>query len=437
MTQVAALIDAIGAAEFVEFSGRVTAIGQGAIAATGPLSFIGDMCSVGEGGDAVLAEVVAVDSDGLRLIALGRSNAVRPGTVVRRSASHSAHRSGDDFAGRAVDAFGHAIDGGPAVTGMVHRQEGRIGVLSKTIVLRRVVTGFRAIDALLPIAQGQRIGIFAASGVGKTTLIEQLSLHVPCDHVVACLIGERGREVERLWRLHRDSERGDRSTIVAATSDESASARVRALYQALALCEAWRDAGRHVVLFVDSITRFAMAQREIGLAAGEPPSVRSYTPNVFAALPGIVERCGAVKGGGAITAVFTVLSETDDVDDPIVETMKAILDGHIVLSRKLAEKGRFPAIDIAASVSRVSDQVLDTATRAAAQHLRRYFAEYEEARAMIESGIYQPGSSKEIDRAIGLQPRIAEFLQQDKPDMRNPAATDKGLVQLVSMGAQA
>lgn len=428
------LIDFLGSIEFAEFSGEVVAIGQRSITANGPMCGVGEMCRIGKGADALLAEVVAVESFTIKLVPLGPLERILPGTRVFRSNAHSVFRSGDGFAGRVIDAFGAPIDGGLPILARLHRRGEAVDALKKTIVQERVATGLRVIDALLPIAKGQRIGIFAASGVGKTTLVEQLSSQVECDHVVACLIGERGREVERFWSMHSKGHRKDKITLVAATSDESASVRVRAMHQALALCETWRAEGKHVVLFVDSVTRLAMALREIGLAAGEPPALRSYTPNVFAALPSFIERCGAIKGGGAITAIFTVLSETDDVDDPIVETMKSILDGHIVLSRKLAEKGHFPAIDIAASVSRVADQLLDDRTRNAGSALKRSFADYEESRAMIESGLYQAGSSQAIDHAIALRPRIADFVRQDEPNGGELAATDARLHQCIASG---
>ncbi len=430
----AALIEALAASTFAEFSGQVRAVGQGSISATGPLCAVGEMCRIGEGDTATLAEVVAVERDSIQLLPLGTLERILPGARVRRSELHSDIRSGDAFCGRAVDAFGQPIDGGPAIQAKSHVGAQSAGTLDRTIIPTRVATGFRAIDGLLPIAQGQRIGIFAASGVGKTTFVEQLSSRIECDHVVACLIGERGREVERLWQMLGKGPQRDKVTLVAATSDESASARVRAMHQALALCDHWRAAGKHVVLFVDSVTRLAMALREIGLAAGEPPSVRSYTPNVFAALPGFVERCGALKSGGAITAIFTVLSETDDVDDPIVETMKSILDGHIVLSRRLAEKSHYPAINIASSVSRVADELLDEQVLRAAAKLKKYFAEYEDARPMIESGIYHAGTNAEIDRAIALQPRIADFVRQAAPDTAPVASTDARLIECVGQG---
>lgn len=213
--------------------------------------------------------------------------------------------------------------------------------------------------------------------------------------------------------MHLRGEDRTRYTIVAATSDESASMRVRAVDQALGIAEHWRSQGKHVVLVVDSITRLALAQRELGLAAGEPPTVRAFTPNVFTAMPRIVERCGSERStGGSITAIFTVLSETDDVDDPVVELMKSLLDGHIVLSRRLAEKGHFPAIDVSASISRMANSLFSADEAALARQAHRIFAVYEEARPMIESGIYRQGASRDIDQAVLHYPKLIRYLQQ-------------------------
>lgn len=293
-------------------------------------------------------------------------------------------------------------------------------------------TGIRAIDAMTPIGRGQRIGVFAASGVGKTSLIRQLIQQSTCDRVVVCLVGERGREVELIWSELAGSERVNSFACVAATSDQSAPMRARAVAQAAALGEYWRDQGEHVLLIVDSVTRYAMALREIGLAAGAPPAQRAYTPNVFAALPRLVERCGASKAGGALSAVFTVLAETDDVDDPITEAMKALLDGHIVLSRAIAEQGRFPAIDILRSASRQAERLSTPAHLAAARRITALLSAYEDARLMIESGVYKAGASAEIDAAIKERPRITEFLRQTQQD-RTPLA--ETLHRLSNLGA--
>lgn len=429
------LVEMIGQTDFVSFTGTVTAVGQNEICADGPHCTVGDYVRLDDGSQSRLAQVVAVDRNGVRLSPLEPVERILPGARVELAIAEGKLRSGPGFAGRAIDGFGRSIDGQGAIAALNHQAAEPSQSLRKTVISERVATGIRAIDTLIPVGRGQRIGVFAASGVGKTTLLEQLTGQIKCDRRVVCLIGERGREVERMWSLQRN--RGlDACTLIAATSDEKPGARVRAMEQALVLCEYWRALGEHVVLFVDSVTRLAMALREIGLAAGEPPSVRSYTPNVFAALPAYVERCGALRDSGSITAIFTVLSETDGVDDPIVETMKAILDGHIVLSRKLSDKSHYPAIDIAASVSRVADQLLDNATIDAAHRLRAAFADYETSRAMIESGIYQAGSSAAIDRAIALHEPIRKFLIQKAPEGPSLALLDLQLQQLVASEAR-
>ena len=436
MTRHHPALDMIDRTEWVAYTGGISSIGQNGLEALGPLCSVGEFCAVAtDGGGNILAQVVSVDDRKIRLLPLGPTDGIRIGAEVVRAIERSRLTGGDAYAGRAVDAFGEPIDGRGPIAIIAGRAavDGKPGKLDRTIVAERVSTGIRAVDGLIPIAKGQRIGIFAASGVGKTTLVEQMSGRVDCDHCILCLIGERGREVERLWRMHLEGEGGDRFTLVAATSDESATARVRALDQALAIAEEWRAQGRHVVLFVDSVTRLAMALREIGLAGGEPPTLRSYTPNVFAAMPHYVERCGADRRAGQITAIFTVLAESDDVEDPIVELMKSLLDGHIVLSRRLAEKGHFPPINIGGSVSRVADQVMPPATLDAARVIRQYFAEYDDARPMIESGIYRTGSSPDIDRAIQLQPHITEFLRQDSDEVATLADTDGAMRRILAM----
>jgi len=449
----ATLLDLANTAQFADFTGQITAIGQKSFSASGPLCQVGDVCTlgaetVGKGSKPTLAEVVAVGEDRVEMVPLGDMQDVRPGATITLSCDYSDFAVSDEFVGRAVNAFGEPIDGGPRIVAAKAPLRGGQTSMAKTIVPKRVETGIRALDTLLPLAQGQRIGVFAASGVGKTTLVEQLSTRIRCDKVVVCLIGERGREVERLWNLHaqaKDDGKGKGKskgkgaapvTIVAATSDEAPSVRIRAMKQALALCEYWRERGEHVVFFVDSVTRLAMALRDIGLAAGEPPALRSYTPNVFTALPDFVERCGAIKGKGAITAIFTVLSETDDMDDPIVETMRSLLDGHIVLSRKLAERGHFPAIDVRGSISRVADEILTAPQQESARNLKANVAVYEEARAMIESGIYQSGSSDDIDRAVSLWPKIQQFLEQSGSSPSSLSASDGALQQVLASGGR-
>ena len=406
-------------ADFARPYGFVRRVAPGLVEASGPASRLGELCEIEcDGAPPLLAEVAAVDERRVVLIPLEQQATVRPDARVVARPMRDRVAVGDAFAGRAVDSLGRPIDGGGEVAAEAYGQ--LAGAVPKPMnradPSKVLPTGIRAIDGLLTLGQGQRIGIFAASGVGKTSLMEQLATQVECDRVVICLVGERGREVEAIWRMLSAREDKERFTVVAATSDESAALRGRSVSYALALAEHWREAGDHVLLMVDSVTRLAMALREIGLAAGAPPTVRAYTPNVFGALPRLVERCGAVRSGGAITAIMTVLSETDDVDDPIVELMKSLLDGHIVLSRSLAEQGHFPAIDVPRSVSRGAQQLVAADQANAMREAVAQLAAYEEARVMIESGVYKSGTNAAVDRAIAKRSEMNSFLRQPRSD---------------------
>ena len=420
--------------------GYVRRISQGYVEATGPLVTVGEMCEIACRSDgesepsSVLAEVVAVEDAHIVLMPLQAGISIYPDARVTARPTRSLAPVGDGFCGRAVNALGDPLDGGPAILAEARAALGGevMAPLDRRDPTTILETGIRALDGPLAIGRGQRIGIFAASGVGKTTLMRQLASQVACDHCILCLVGERGREVEGVWA--ELGSLGPRYTCVAATSDLSASLRVRAVHQALCLAEHWRARGRHVLLIVDSVTRYAMALREIGLAAGAPPTLRAYTPNVFAALPRLVERCGADKAGGSISAVITVLSETDDVDDPIVEVMKSLLDGHIVLSRQLAEQGHFPAIDLIRSVSRQSEKLMGATHAAAARRATSLLATYEDARMMIESGIYRSGTNPRIDEAIRGREALIGFLRQ-RSDERPPLSdTVRGLQAAVGGG---
>ena len=394
--------------------GYVRRVAPGLVEASGPASRLGELCEIECEGGALLAEVAAVDERKVVLIPLDQQTTVRPDARVVARPMRDKVAVGDAFAGRAVDSLGRPIDGlGEIVADGSALLNGEVPKpMNRADPSNVLPTGIRAIDGLLTLGHGQRIGIFAASGVGKTSLMEQLATQVECDRCVICLVGERGREVESIWRTLSGRDDKERFTLVAATSDESAALRGRSVSYALALAEHWRAAGDHVLLMVDSVTRLAMALREVGLAAGAPPTVRAYTPNVFGALPRLVERCGALRSGGAITAIMTVLSETDDVDDPIVELMKSLLDGHIVLSRSLAEQGHFPAIDVVRSVSRGAQQLVAAEQAAAMREAVAQLAAYEEARVMIESGVYKSGTNGAVDRAIARRGEMNAFLRQ-------------------------
>lgn len=425
-----AFLTALGRADFARPYGFVSKLAPGMIEASGPASALGELCEIEcAAGETALAEIAAVHEQGVVLIPLEQRTSIDRDARVTARASRDRVPVGDGFAGRAVDALGRPIDG----KGEVSAEEfvpllGAVAAPMDRSTPRRVLhTGLRAIDGLLTLGVGQRIGVFAASGVGKTSLIEQLAAQVDGTHCILCLVGERGREVEGIWRALSGRADADRYTIVAATSDESAALRARASSYALCLAEHWRARGRQVLLIVDSVTRLAMALREIGLAAGAPPTVRAYTPNVFSALPRLVERCGAVRGQGSITAIMTVLSETDDVDDPIAELMKSLLDGHIILSRTLAEQSHFPAIDVARSVSRGADRLVAPEHSQAAHQAAAMLSAYEEARVMIETGVYKQGTNAVVDRAVLTRPALNQFLQQGR---RETAPFDKTVAAL-------
>lgn len=421
----------------VRRTGRVRRIFATHIEADGPDLPLGALCvvetPVGSTSEPLHAEVVRVDRDSIILSPLRDGCPIRSGALVTAAASSSEVPAGDAFLGRAVDALARPIDGlGPvradATTALQCEAPSPLTRASPAHIFE---TGIRAIDGLLTLGVGQRIGMFAPSGAGKTTLMTQIAQQAEADVTVICLIGERGREVEGIWNTALTAEARSRSTLVAATSDQSAAMRVRAGHFALALADHWRSQGKHVLLLLDSVTRLAMAMREIGLAAGEPPTVRAYTPGVFAAMPKIVERCGALRNGGAITAIMTVLSEGDDIDDPVCEMMKSILDGHILLSRHLAEQGHFPAIDIPRSISRHADALLDDRGLRRARQVHGWLAQYESSRTLIETGLYARSANPEIDRAIEKRPSINGFLQQDRQHRSTLGSTTEMLARIV------
>lgn len=427
-------LEALDAIEFARPYGFVKTVTRGQIEASGPSCTVGDICEIETDGAPVLAEAVAVKDTRVILVSLDTGRAVLPGARVYLRGGHGMVAVGNNFAGRAIDALGQPIDGRGAIAAADRSPlHGDVPPpLGRVTPNRAITTGLRAIDGLLTLGAGQRIGIFAASGVGKTSLIEQLAVQIDCDRCILCLVGERGREVEAVWRSLCARDDASRFTLVAATSDESAPMRARSVGYALNLAEYWRDQGAHVLLIVDSVTRLAMALREIGLTAGEPPTVRGYTPNVFGALPRVVERCGAIAAGGAITGIMTVLSETDDVDDPIVEVMKSLLDGHIVLSRSLAERSHFPAIDISRSISRLASTLVSAEHGAVARSAVALLGVYNEARMLIDSGVYKPGTNPEIDRAIACRSALSALLKQRRDENVPFADSVRGLVAVMS-----
>lgn len=431
-----AFIDRIRTAELTARTGRVLRILPTYVEADGPNLSMGDLCLLETRGDQaspVLAEVAGVHPESIVLAPLEHGAQTFSGARVTAREGADTVPVGDAFLGRAVDPMGRPIDGlGEIAAEARATLDGdATAPLDRTSPIAPLTTGVRAIDGLLTLGRGQRVGIFAAAGVGKTSLMTQLATQVEADRAVICLVGERGREVEALWSNGLSPRAKARSVMVAATSDQTAAMRVRAGSYALALAEHWRAQGHNVLLLLDSVTRLAMAMREVGLAAGEPPTTRAYTPGVFARIPRLVERCGALKSGGSITAVMTVLAETDDLDDPVSEMMKSLLDGHILLSRSLAEKGHFPAIDAPRSVSRLAPGLVDARHRAAASKAIELLSTYEASRTLIETGVYVAGANAEIDRALAVRPALGAYLRQGQQEQAAFAETASTLARIV------
>jgi flagellum-specific ATP synthase len=400
----------------VTHTGKLVRIMPTWIEADGPNVPVGTLCTIGDIATLkpVCAEVIRIDSNGIALVPFSDMRELSVGSRVAATAAMAKLPVGYEFLGRAVDGLGQPIDDGGEIVASAYQPLDP----DPPLPLERMTsdeilqTGIRTIDGLLPVGRGQRIGIFAASGVGKTSLISQLLRQVKADICICCLVGERGREVEAIWANELSGPARKRSILVAATSDQAAAVRVRAVRQANALARFFRDAGLDVFLVVDSITRFAMALRELGLAAGEPPTVRAYTPSVFSVIPRLVEQAGALKSGGSISAAVTILSENDDVDDPLSEMMKSLLDGHLILSRQMAERGMFPAINPLKSVSRNAHKLMTASHRASADKGHVMLSTFEQSRTLIDAGLYVAGSNATIDAAISAQQGLDDFMRQ-------------------------
>jgi len=409
------LLDEIRHAPMSLRLGRVSSFNGLVIEAQGPETGLGEMCEIerGESGP-VLAEVVGFRNGRTQLMPYGDVGGIAPGHTIRACGRTQDVPVGDALLGRVVNAFCEALDDGPSLQLPERRPLRResINPMARAPIDTALTTGVRAIDTLLTLGQGQRVGVFAGSGVGKSTLLGMLARQVSAEVTVLALIGERGREVGDFLE-HSLGESGRRRAVVmVATADEPALVRAHAAHAAHAVAEYFRDQGRSVLLVVDSMTRFAMAQREIGLATGEPPTFRGYTPSVFAQLPRMLERCGRLRKGGAITGVYSVLVEGDDMNEPVTDHMRAILDGHIVLARDLAARGHHPSIDILHSASRLMDAVATAPERELAREARRQLAIFEASRDLIELGAHQRGANPALDRVIDLRPALERVLQQ-------------------------
>jgi len=411
----AALLEAIDHTQPLSRYGKVRDVVGLVVEAQGPPCVaVGELCRLGEGETAIEAEVVGFRSDNVLLMPLGEIEGIRPGTAVFASGKALQVPVGAALKGRVLDGLGRPLDGkGPLVVEgwrSVHNRPP--DPLSRRRVKEPLGTGVRAIDGLLTCGKGQRLGIFAGSGVGKSTLLGMVARHTEADINVIALVGERGKEVLDFIEDNLGEEGLARSVVVVATSDQPALVRLKAALTATTLAEYFRDVGLDVMLTMDSVTRVAMAQREIGLAAGEPPTTKGYTPSVFALLPRLLERVG-MAAKGSITGLYTVLVEGDDMDEPIADAARAILDGHLVLARRLATRGHFPPVDALESVSRVMKDVVSPAHWSQAQEMRQVLAAFNEAEDLINIGAYAPGSNPRVDRALAHIEGLNGFLQQD------------------------
>ena len=386
-------------------------------------------------GGGLAAEVVGVSRGAALCLPFGPVSGVRRGARVAFNQASAAISPSNAWLGRVVDGFGRPVDGkGPIASGSTPRE---LRASPPPAALRErlgapVDFGVKALDAFCPARVGQRLGIFSGSGVGKSALLAMIARNTSCDVAVIALIGERGREVREFIEDYLGPEGLARTVVIVATSDEPAMMRREAAYLALTVGEYFRDRGAHVLCLMDSLTRVAAAQREIGLAAGEPPTAKGYTPSVFSLLPKLLERAGAgVAGSGAMTGIFTVLVEGDDHDEPIADAARAILDGHIVLDRRIAERGRFPAVDILKSVSRSMNTAAPGPVQVAARKARALASVFEDMREMIRIGAYRPGANEEVDAAIAFNSRLEEFLAQDRGACVGAAQSGDFLIEIL------
>jgi len=364
-------------------------------------------------GEGRIGEVVGFDEDQTIVMLLGFAGGIRRGDPVIGLQASATAPVGHELLGRVVNALGDPIDHTGPVRELVQRsvQPDPIHPMQRVPIDEPLGTGVRALDTMLTVGRGQRLGIFSGPGVGKSTLLGQIARHTDADVSVIALVGERGREVSDFLQRSLGPEGLARSVVVVATGDEPAPLRVRAAMYALTVAEFFRDAGRDVVLFMDSLTRFCQAQRQIGLAVGEPPATKGYTPSVFALLPSLIERCGRTTGG-SITGFYTILVEGDDLTEPVSDAVRGVLDGHVVLSRDLANRAHWPAIDVLQSVSRLANDVVDKSHRQARDQVLRLISLYRDIEDLINIGAYAPGSSAQNDLAIEMKDQIDQLLCQ-------------------------
>ncbi len=424
-------MEAVDSCESIKLSGKITQVIGLVIESQGPNVSMGELCYVNSrmsGVEPIPAEVVGFREGHVLLMPIGEMQGIGPGCEVVAAQRMLRVKVGPELLGRVLDGLGEPMDDkGPLLCKEEYPlQAAPPPPLSRPRITHSLYVGVRAVDGLITMGSGQRIGIMAGSGVGKSTLLSMIARNTEADISVIALVGERGREVKEFIERDLGEEGLKRSVVVVATSDRPALVRIKGAMTATAVAEYFRDQGKKVVLMMDSVTRFAMAQREVGLTIGEPPATRGYTPSVFALLPRLLERAGT-SGKGSITGIYTVLVDGDDMNEPIADAVRSILDGHIVLSRAIAAQNHFPAIDVLASVSRVMNEVVTTEHKKAAQEMRSLMAVYKEAEDLIHIGAYVSGSSPKIDAAIKKIDSINGFLCQDIFEKSSFEETEKML----------
>lgn len=406
-----------------------------AMEAEGCQAPVGGRCSVmAEDGREIETEVVGFSGERLFLMPIGDMRGLIPKARVVPVDGVAEFPVGDDLLGRTLDGQGVPLDGGKPIVGhsMAPLFGKPINPLQRHPIREQLDVGIRSINSLLSVGRGQRLGLFAGSGVGKSMLLGMMTRNTDADVVVVGMIGERGREVREFIETSLGPDGMRKSVVIATPADDTPLMRMHGAWLATAIAEYFRDRGRNVLLLMDSLTRFAQAQREIALAIGEPPATKGYPPSVFAKLPQLVERAGnSVEGSGSITAIYTVLAEGDDHNDPIVDASRAILDGHITLSRSLADAGIYPAIDVEASVSRAMPQIVDRNQQELTSRFRHIYSTYQEHRDLIAVGAYQSGTDPRVDDAIARWPAIIEFLRQAGDEQVNASSSLQALRELL------
>jgi len=405
------------------------------IESKGPEASVGEVCVIHSSpkkGDRILAEVVGFHNENVLLMPYAEITHISPGCLVEATGNPLQVKVGRGLIGQVIDSLGHSLYEEHLPKGLTPypTEQSPPNPLARPRIQEPIQVGVRSIDTLLTTGKGQRVGIFAGSGVGKSTLMGMIARNSGADINVIALIGERGREVREFIEKDLGEEGLKKSVVVVVTSDQPALMRIKGAYTATAISEYFRDLGYDVNLMMDSVTRVAMAQREVGLAIGEPPTTKGYTPSVFAILPKLLERTGTNQSG-TITAFYTVLVDGDDLNEPIADTVRGILDGHFVLERRLAEQGQFPAINVLKSISRVMNQITTEAHQEAAEQFRSLLATYEENQELIQIGAYKKGTSREVDEAIQYYPDILSFLKQGVHDEVHQEEAIEQLVKLL------